>query len=252
MADHTVPYCLAIGGPPRGRSGVAIEPRGRRHGATVRAHEIEGGIVGVVPLRGAFARGVAHDLRHVQEAGSLALCPRGALMLTDEEKTLIQDSWRLVVPIAETAADLFYRRLFELAPQYRALFPADLALQKQKLTAMLGFIVRSLSWPASAWEEEVDEESDLFLVMLALGRRHSELYRVPDAGYDAVGAALLWTLDYGLGKKFDERCRAAWTRLYGAVALAMRMGKLSVQDRELGDGSVQQIVAPVLAQRVRP
>lgn len=168
-------------------------------------------------------------------------------MLTDAEKTIIKDSWRLVVPIAETAAELFYKRLFELKPEYRSLFPEDLSGQKRKLIVMLSFIVKSLDWPDSAWREDCDEEDDLFLVMLALGRRHTDLYRVPDASYDAVGSALLWTLDYGLGKKFDDPCRAAWTRVYTLVSTAMKMGRLSVRDRTVSDEAVSRIVSSAMA-----
>ena len=163
-------------------------------------------------------------------------------MLNDAEKKLILHSWRLVVPIKDTAADLFYRRLFELEPGYQALFKADLAAQKQKLIAMLAFIVKSLDWPDSAWRDTVAEEDDLFLVVLALGRRHSELYDVPDAAYAAVGEALLWTLDYGLGKEFTPPVRAAWTKVYGLVATAMKMGRLSVQPRAVGDAIVDHVV----------
>ena len=163
-------------------------------------------------------------------------------MLNDAEKKLILNSWRLVVPIKDTAADLFYRRLFELEPGYQALFKTDLAAQKQKLIAMLAFIVKSLDWPDSAWRDTVAEEDDLFLVVLALGRRHSELYDVPDAAYASVGEALLWTLDYGLGKEFTPPVRAAWTKIYGLVAMAMKMGRLSVQPRTTTDAMVHRIV----------
>jgi len=163
-------------------------------------------------------------------------------VLNDAEKKLILHSWRLVVPIKDTAADLFYRRLFELEPGYRALFKTDLAAQKQKLIAMLAFVVKSLDWPDSAWRDTIAEEDDLFLVVLALGRRHSELYDVPDAAYAAVGEALLWTLDYGLGKEFTPPVRAAWTKIYGLVAMAMKMGRLSVQPRTTTDAMVHRIV----------
>jgi hemoglobin-like flavoprotein len=163
-------------------------------------------------------------------------------VLNDAEKKLILNSWRLVVPIQETAADLFYRRLFELKPSYQQLFKIDLATQKRKLIAMLGFIVKSLDWPDSAWRDTVAEEDDLFLVVLALGRRHSELYSVPDAAYATVGEALLWMLDYGLGKEFTPPVRAAWTKVYGLVATAMKMGRLSVQPSAAGDAMVAHIV----------
>lgn len=163
-------------------------------------------------------------------------------MLNDVEKRLIQNSWRLIVPIKDTAADLFYRRLFELEPSYQQLFKGDMASQKRKLIAMLAFIVKSLDWPDSAWRDHVAEEDDLFLVVLALGRRHSELYDVPDAAYATVGEALLWTLDYGLGKEFTPPVRAAWTKVYGLVSTAMKMGRLSVQSREVTDAMVHNIV----------
>lgn len=165
-------------------------------------------------------------------------------MIIESDKQIIKDTWRLVVPIAETAADLFYKRLFELQPSYQQYFKGDMKEQKRKLLAMLGFIVKSLDWPESAWRDDVADEDDLFLVVLALGRRHSDLYRIPDSSYATVGEALLWTLDYGLGKKFDAPARAAWTKVYTLVANTMKMGRLSVQSRNQTDGAVARVVQP--------
>ena len=172
-------------------------------------------------------------------------------MITEPDKLIIKDTWRLVVPIADTAADLFYKRLFELQPSYQKFFTSDLKEQKRKLIAMLAFIVKSLDWPESAWREDVADEDDLFLVVLALGRRHSELYKIPDSSYDTVGEALLWTLDYGLGKKFDAAAKAAWTKVYTLVANTMKMGRLSVQARNATDGAVARVVRPS-GQRAQP
>jgi len=171
-------------------------------------------------------------------------------MLTEKQRTLIRDSWRLVVPIGETAADLFYRRLFETNPEYRALFKSDMTAQKRKLIGMLGFIVKSLDWPDSAWRDTVDEQNDLFLIMLALGRRHTSLYRVPDAAYEAVGQALVWTLDYGLGKAFTEEVRDAWLQVYRLVATTMKMGKYSAAERKPVSDGMAAILAPKNAAEV--
>lgn len=146
-------------------------------------------------------------------------------MLTEAEKAAIRRSWKLVVPIADTAADLFYKRLFELAPSYRRLFGEDMAPQKRKLLAMLAFVVRSLDWDDAGWKAAVDGDDDLFLVVLALGLRHAELYQVPDESYDVVGQALLWTLDYGLGEAFTAEVHDAWARVYGLLAQTMKMGR---------------------------
>jgi hemoglobin-like flavoprotein len=151
-------------------------------------------------------------------------------MLSEHEKELLRRSWRLVLPIADTAADLFYKRLFELRPQYAALFPADMSAQKRKLMQMLAFVVHSLDWPETAWRDDVPIDEDLLLVVLALGRRHRDLYKIPDESYEAVGEALLWTLDYGLGTAFTDEVRAAWLQVYRLLVSTMRMGS-TLSDR---------------------
>jgi nitric oxide dioxygenase len=152
-------------------------------------------------------------------------------MLTEADRRAVRHSFRLVVPIADTAADLFYKRLFELKPEYRGLFADDIAAQKRKLVRMLAFIVKSLDYSDDQWRDDVPPEQDLMLVVLALGRRHSELYRIPNESYGAVAEALLWTLDYGLGEAFTPDVRAAWTRLYTVLAQTMRLGSAMV-DRD--------------------
>ncbi len=64
--------------------------------------------------------------------------------MTPEQVKMVQDSFQKVVPIAGTAADLFYDRLFEIAPEVRPLFPDDLAEQKKKLIGMLVTAVSNL------------------------------------------------------------------------------------------------------------
>ena len=148
----------------------------------------------------------------------------GNSLLTSDEKSLIVGTYRLIVPIWETVADLFYDRLFEDKPQYRELFPEDMTKQKRKLMAMLAFITKSLDWTEEDWQEEIAPQEDLFLVVLALGRRHHVLYKIPDDAYGPVGLALLWALDQGLGGAFTPELQRAWTKLYQALATSMQMG----------------------------
>src|SRR4029450_13961299 len=107
--------------------------------------------------------------------------------MTPHQIKLVQTSFAKVAPIAATAADLFYGRLFEIAPQVRAMFPEDLGEQKKKLMAMLGPAVAGLSHPET-----------LMPAVQALGRRHGG-YGVKAPHYASVGSALLWTLGEGLG-----------------------------------------------------
>ena len=132
--------------------------------------------------------------------------------MTPEQITLVQASFQKVVPIAGTAADLFYDRLFETAPQTRALFPQDMAEQKRKLMAMLATAVTNL------------HKLDTILpAVQALGQRHKG-YGVTADQYAPVGAALLWTLEKGLGPDFTPETKAAWTEAYTALAGVMTNG----------------------------
>lgn len=160
-------------------------------------------------------------------------------MFSDAEKEAIKKSWRLVIPIAETAADLFYRRLFELEPAYRQLFPDDMTAQKRKLVRMLAFIVKSVDWVEEQWRDDIDPSEDLMLVVLALGRRHSHLYKIPPDSYDQVGSALLWTLEQGVGDALTPPVRDAWARLYGLLAQTMQMGSATAVDEANLTGAVQ-------------
>ena len=129
--------------------------------------------------------------------------------MTPQQVELVQTSFKKVVPIAGTAADLFYNRLFEIAPETRAMFPADLKEQKIKLMAMLGTAVSNLH-----------RLETILPAVKALGERHKG-YGVTAAHYAPVGAALLWTLEKGLGPDFTPEVKTAWTETYTALAGVM-------------------------------
>ena len=57
---------------------------------------------------------------------------------------LVQESFSKVAPISETAAVIFYDRLFEVAPSVKAMFPANMTEQRKKLMAMLAAVVNGL------------------------------------------------------------------------------------------------------------
>jgi hemoglobin-like flavoprotein len=132
--------------------------------------------------------------------------------MTDEQIRLVQDSFRQVAPIAETAAQLFYARLFELDPDLELLFKGNLSEQGRKLMQMLGLAVNSLN--------RMDQ---LLPIVQSLGTRHVS-YGVRDKDYDTVGQALLWTLQKGLGEAFTPDVEAAWSDVYAILASEMQRG----------------------------
>jgi hemoglobin-like flavoprotein len=142
---------------------------------------------------------------------NVALVSKGEqLMLTNTQKTLVQQSFAAVAPIADDAAALFYRRLFELDPSLERMFKGDMTEQRRKLMQMLTAAVKGL-----------DRLDQLVPVVEDLGRRHAG-YGVADAHYDTVGAALLWTLEKGLGSAFTPEVEDAWIAVYGLLAGTMK------------------------------
>jgi hemoglobin-like flavoprotein len=133
-------------------------------------------------------------------------------MLTSEDITLVRESFAKVAPIKDVAADLFYERLFEIAPQVHQMFPSDLAEQKRKLMAMIAAAVGGL-----------DDLPALVPVVKALGARHAGYGTRPEH-YQPVAEALLWTLGKGLGDAYTPEVATAWTKVYGVLAATMQAG----------------------------
>ena len=130
--------------------------------------------------------------------------------MTEHQIQLIRQSFALVAPISDTAAALFYQRLFDLDPALRPMFPASLVGQGRKLMQMLGSAVGLLDKPEA-----------LVPTLESLGRRDVN-YGVRDEHYATVGNALLWTLEQGLGPAFTPEVRGAWVTLYDVVATTMQ------------------------------
>ena len=129
--------------------------------------------------------------------------------MTEDQVRLVRESWEKVRPIAPAAAALFYGRLFEIEPSVRPLFKRDIGEQGKMLMGMIGTVVSRL-----------DDLTALVPAVKNLGARHAA-YGVRDEHYAPVGAALLWTLEQGLGDDFTPPVRDAWATAYGILAETM-------------------------------
>lgn len=130
-------------------------------------------------------------------------------MLSARQIDLVQDSFAAVVPITDAAAAEFYRRLFELAPDTRALFRNDMAEQGRKLFLTLATVVDAL-----------DRLDSIVPVARELAIRHIS-YGAKDRHYKAVGSALIETLKVGLGALFDQEIEEAWSAAYAILSGTM-------------------------------
>lgn len=129
--------------------------------------------------------------------------------MTPDQVSLVQHSFQQVKPIADQAAALFYGRLFETAPELRPLFKGDVTEQGRKLIATLAVVVNGLRAPEA-----------ILPAAQSLARRHVG-YGVLPEHYAPVGAALLWTLEQGLGDGFTPEVETAWTAAYGLLSGVM-------------------------------
>ena len=130
--------------------------------------------------------------------------------MTPQQVDLVQRTWRAVLPVGDTAAELFYGKLFSLDPSIRPLFRQDLREQGRNLTSMMSVAVGSLSRPQK-----------ITLAVQQLGRRHAA-YGVEPRHYEMVGTALLWMLEHVLGDAFTPQVREAWTEVYSLLATTMQ------------------------------
>ena len=129
--------------------------------------------------------------------------------LDAEQVATIRRTFEQVAPIAEQAASLFYGRLFELDPTLRPMFTGDLERQGRKLMSALATVVAHAGNPR-----------DLAATLEPLAVRHVG-YGVEEHHYETVGAALIWTLETGLGPAFTDEVRDAWLAAYGAISETM-------------------------------
>lgn len=126
--------------------------------------------------------------------------------MTPDQIALVQDSFKKVVPISEAAASMFYGRLFEIAPDVKPMFKGDIKEQGRKLMATLGVVVTGLT-----------RLETVLPAASALAKKHVD-YGVKAEHYAPVGAALLWTLEKGLGEAWTPELADAWATAYGTLS----------------------------------
>ena len=135
-----------------------------------------------------------------------------AAPITAAQIELVQSTFAHVLPIAEVAGLLFYERIFTLAPEARALFGDDIALQAIRTMGAIKTAVDGL-----------DDLEQVAPFLIRLGARHVRYGVVPEH-FELVGAALLWTLEQGLGVLFTTEVREAWIAAYAIITAAMLTG----------------------------
>lgn len=125
------------------------------------------------------------------------------LTLTAQEKALVTKTFYQIVPISDRAAEKFYHRLFETAPEIQHLFKkTDMTEQRKKLIDMIALVVFSL--------DNIEKVSG---AMKKLGERHIK-YGVGKEDYAKVGSAFMWMLESELEADYTPEVATAWEKTY--------------------------------------
>jgi|SRR5215470_5508241 len=143
--------------------------------------------------------------------------PPPNLLLSKKQKQLVRDSFESIEAYGTSVVVLFYGRLFETAPETRALFKIDIREQARKLEDTLRTTVAAL-----------DNFEELLPVLAELGRRHVK-YGVQSYQYEKLRLSLLWAFGQALGLEFDHETRAAWDQLLSLISAVMQSGAAQVQ-----------------------
>ncbi len=126
--------------------------------------------------------------------------------MTDQQIYIVKKTWRLLRDVdPHLLGDVFYKRLFLKFPSIQPLFKGPIIAQYEKFVAMLNFIVARIDHPEATMSE-----------VASMAKRHED-YGVKPIYYGLVGDALLWTLEQGLGKEWDEEVRQAWQVCYNTL-----------------------------------
>jgi hemoglobin-like flavoprotein len=150
---------------------------------------------------------------------------KGDFVMTPNQIELVQNSFKLLGEDLEPAAMLFYDRLFQLDPSLRQMFHNTREEQARKLAHVLKVVVNGLTRP-----------EQILPAVEQLGRRHVN-YGVRQQHYATVGAALLWTLQAGLGEKFTAEVREAWANAYLFLSSTMQKAAAESETVELFAGA---------------
>ena len=129
--------------------------------------------------------------------------------MTREQADIVQSTWRAVLSVGDTFAELFYGRLFAVDPGLRRLFRDDLLEQGRNLTAMLSVAAANLAKPER-----------IRVALRQLGQRHAA-YGVEPKDFRTVEDALVFALEHALIDVFTPEVKAAWQAAYALLSSTM-------------------------------
>jgi hemoglobin-like flavoprotein len=147
----------------------------------------------------------------------------------------VSASCRAVADRPVRLAEVFYEHLFDIAPQLRSMFAADMTEQMQRMSdTLLGAIARLGSF----------ETAQLEAALRRLGADHRIRHGVEDEQYRYVGHALTRAVRDVAGLGYSGALSSSWIAVYQYLAGHMTAGAREAESvplprpRESGEGDV--------------
>ena len=128
------------------------------------------------------------------------------MIITQEQKKLIKESWSFLLRHSSLLGQEFYPRLFEELPESRHLFSVDPREQGQKLKSVITLIVTKL-----------DKLENLEQEVQYLSKRHIG-YRVKPEYFEVFGKVLIATFKQAMGSRFTPAHQEAWQLVFQLIA----------------------------------
>ncbi|MFG2986573.1 globin domain-containing protein [Streptomyces sp. NPDC048258] len=125
------------------------------------------------------------------------------------DAALLRRTMAEIEPIADKVTSYFYALLFLRHPDLRALFPAAMDTQRDRLFKAL-----------LAAATHVDDADTLTAYLTHLGRGHRKYGTLPEH-YPAVGECLIGALSQYAERSWGPRTEAAWVGAYTAISQIM-------------------------------
>jgi Globin len=139
--------------------------------------------------------------------------------MTPTQKRLVRETFPALDEVAEPLVQLFYGRLFQIAPSVRPMFNNDIGIQARKFSDMLQVLVEGL--------DDFDQQQP---ALRAMGLKHAG-YGVVPAHYDTLAIAFFM----GAGSYAVPRVLA---RAQG------RMGHFDRRDQHCDESRRRRIASP--------
>lgn len=142
-------------------------------------------------------------------------------VLSQKQKSLVQESFALLADRANEFAKNCYKKLFTLDPSIRSMFSEEMKPQEDKLIAALAFSIKNLNSP-----------ENLFPALDELSKRQVT-NGFQSHHYDTAGIALIETLRDMLGDKFHQELENAWLSMHFILSSYMKVTAEEIQMQDL-------------------